>query len=266
MKFLKNAFKSLLILVGLLYVVGCIFLYFYQENMIFYPNKLDESQKLRAGIDIDIPVEKDVAIHAAFIEESKNREDGLIIYLHGNKGDVNRAISQARSMIGHGESILIPDYRGFGKSDGYIHSEKHMMSDMQAVYDYALTMYREDQISIVGYSLGSAMASYLAAHNKPKQLVLVAPFTSMLDMKNKFAWFIPDFILKYHLHNDEYLASIDCPIYMMHGEEDELIPASMSRTLQEINPDKIRMMIVPNERHRSVIFCNELHMLCDDIF
>jgi pimeloyl-ACP methyl ester carboxylesterase len=180
-------------------------------------------------------------------------ERGVILYLHGNRGSNQRCWHQAQSVAGNGYDIFMPDYRGFGKSDGDIVSEKQLFSDAQAAYDFLKKHYAESQIVIWGYSIGTGMASYLAANNHPQQLVLLAPYTSVTDLKNARAPFLPDFLLKYPLCSLDCLKNVDYPVTLLHGEYDEVIPFSCSERLQALNPKLFKLVKIP-DGHRGVVF------------
>ena len=150
--------------------------------------------------------------------------------------------------------IFMPDYRGYGKSEGEIYSEQQLFDDVQKVYDFLKQQYAENQIVIVGYSLGSGMASWLAANNHPKQLFLIAPYVSFIDLKNRYTYLLPNFLVKYPLNNKAHLASVRCPVTLFHGTEDELIPFDSSEELQQVNPQNIRLIPLEGVSHRRAIF------------
>ena len=185
MKTVKRIFYFL----AILYAIICIALYFGQEKLWFNPSKLSENHRFRAGEEISIKVAKDTDLNCLWLKEEGSK--GVILYLHGNKGSNRRCLRQARSVAGNKFDIFMPDYRGFGKSGGSIRSQKSFYADVQKVYDYLKTKYEEDRIAIVGYSLGSGLASYLAANNSPGRLFLVAPYISFIDLKKPDFTFYP---------------------------------------------------------------------------
>lgn len=247
MKRLKRTFIFFLSV----YVLLCAVLFFVQERIIFNPYKLSEDFVFRMGEEVEIPVDESTSLNCLLIEESDSK--GVILYLHGNRGSIRRCIRQAENMMGNGYDIFIPDYRGYGKSDGKIESEEQLQADAQKVYDYLKTKYDERQIVILGYSLGSGLASYLAAQNQPKKLVMVAPYLSLLDLKNRRAPFLPDFLLRYPMKSEEYLSKVTSPITLFHGLHDRVIPFDSSEKLRALNPDKINLVSVESS-HRGILF------------
>lgn len=224
-------------------------LYFTQERFIFYPHPLRD--RYVKSNEVRIEVDTDVSLHCLW-QKRKNRK-GVILYLHGNKGNVSRGAYQANSFKIDDYDIFIPDYRGYGKSDGKITNDRQLLNDANAVYEYLKKYYKESQIVIVGYSLGSGMASYVASKNKPARLFLAAPFTSLVDIKNKYLWMIPDFILKYRLANKEHLKNVTAPVTIIHGTEDEVVTYSHSENLKEKFPE-IELITLNGVGHRNLIF------------
>ena len=238
--------------IGGVYIIACLGLYFLQDQIIFRPQPLPETHHFRTGTEVEIPVEEGIALNALWIREARSK--GVILYLHGNRGSNRRCLRQTRGMQGHGYDIFMPDYRGYGKSDGSITSEAQMHADIQEVYDYLKQHYRETQIIVLGYSIGTGMATYLTAHNDPQQLVLVAPYLSMVNLKNRWAPVIPNFIVRYPLRSADWISKIEQQITLFHGTEDNVIPYDSSEELQQLNPERSQLITLQGESHRGALF------------
>lgn len=247
MKWLKRFGIFLLVI----YSLVCGLLYFSQERIIFHPDKLPENYSFSEGEEVELPVGDGISLNCLWMKEPSSK--GAILYLHGNRGSNERCLHQARSMAGNSYDIFMPDYRGFGKSDGQIASEEQLFSDAQAAYDFLKKHYAEDRIVVVGYSIGSGMASHVASQNNPQQLMLLAPYTSVVDLKNGMAPFLPDFLLKYPLRNDAILQGVKFPVTLFHGSFDEVIPFQCSEKLCAINPGLFKLVKL-DEGHRGVVF------------
>lgn len=248
--------RKILIVLLALYLLLIGGLFFAQERFIFLNDQLPEDYRFDRGEEVEIEVEPGIRLSCLWLKEPQAQ--GVILYLHGNKGSNRRCARQASNLAGLGFDVFMPDYRGYGKSDGCISSEKQLLSDVEKVYAFLLDHYDESRIIIVGYSLGSGMASWLATHHKPKHLVLVAPYLSLTDMKDRLFPFVPDAILKYRLPNDEYLRRVHSPVTIVHGTDDELIPFECAETLHRLYPERVELVPVPGAGHRRVIFSNTL--------
>jgi pimeloyl-ACP methyl ester carboxylesterase len=129
--------------------------------------------------------------------------------------------------------IFILDYRSYGKSEGEIKSQAQLFEDNQIVYEKLKKEYEEENIIILGYSIGTGMASNLASKNDTKQLILQAPYYSLTDMMRHRFSFIPTFILKYKFATNEYLKDCKMPITIFHGNQDGVINYESSTKLKE---------------------------------
>jgi hypothetical protein len=244
--------KRLCLTLFFLYALACAALYLAQERLIFHPDKLGEDYAFAEGEEVELPVAEGISLNCLWMKEP-GPPRGAVLYLHGNRGNNRRCWHQAQTMSGNGYDIFMPDYRGFGKSDGQIVSEGQLLADAQAAYDFLKKHYPENRIAVVGYSIGTGMASWVASQNRPQQLVLLAPYTSGVDLKDGRAPFLPDFLLKYPLRSEEFLRNAAFPVTLVHGLHDEVIPFHCSEKLQALNPARFRLVPV-EEGHRGVIF------------
>jgi hypothetical protein len=243
--------KRIAVTLGVIYLLLCGALFFTQESLIFHPRHRPVAYSYGSYPEEWIEMEDGIRLHALHLKQQAAK--GVVLYLHGNVGDNGRSLYQTKSIAELGYDLFLVDYRGFGKSEGSITSETDMTTDLQTVYDRLKATYGEEQIVIAGYSLGSGPASFLAANNKPKAVVLVAPYTSLTDMKNLFFGIFPDFLLKYELNNLANLGSSRSPVHILHGSNDELIPLSMGRALRAVDPTRIRLSELSGTGHRGAI-------------
>ncbi|MBB4078547.1 hypothetical protein GGR28_001160 [Lewinella aquimaris] len=243
--------KRLLAVVGIGYLLLCLVLYAFQERLIFRPNALPRDYAFEQGTESWLTTPDGVELSVLSFQHEK--PDGAILYLHGNRGSNRRSLYQTRDLVDTNHDLYLFDYRGYGKSGGEISSEAQLFTDARLVYDTLARRYGEDNILLVGYSMGTGMASYLAATAHPRHCVLVAPYASITAMKNLWLWAVPDFILKYPLNNVEHIARANCPVTILHGDRDGLIPYAMAEEIQEAAPDRVDLIELPNTGHRGAI-------------
>jgi alpha-beta hydrolase superfamily lysophospholipase len=125
------------------------------------------------------------------------------------------------------------DYPGYGKSEGSINSQQQLFDDIQVVYNEIKKIYFEQNIIVLGYSIGTGLASKLASTNHPKLLILQAPYYSLTDMMRKTYPIIPTFLLKYKFQTNEYIRNCHMPIVIFHGDQDEVIYYNSSLKLKK---------------------------------
>ena len=249
---LKTLTNFVAILAGI-YLILCLVLYFTQERLIFYPEKLEKDYTFRFGQEFEELTFKTgdgVQLHGLLFPAEKSK--GLVFYLHGNAGSLRSWGDVAQVYTDLDYDVLLLDYRGFGKSEGAIHSETQLFADNQLVYDEMKKRYSEDEIIVLGYSIGSGMASRLASENDPSQLILQAPYYSLVDLVGQKMPVVPSMVLKYKLRTNEYLQQCEMPITIFHGELDQLIPHSSAVRLKEESGDKINLVSLPGQGHNGI--------------
>ena len=234
-----------------LYTVACILLYLFQETLIFRPRQLAPDYRFAAGEEFDLQTPDGVNLNVVAFRHPGAR--GAILFLHGNRGSNRRSLYQTEALVGAAYDLYLFDYRGYGKSGGKITSEAQLYADAQLMYDTLAGRYGETNLIVAGYSLGTGMASYLAAHNAPRHCVLAAPYASITAMKNLWLWMVPDFILKYPLRNVEHVAAARCPVTVLHGEGDDFIPIGMAEEIRDAAPERVKLIPLPGVGHRGAI-------------
>lgn len=227
-------------------------LYFFQEKLIFYPDKLPENYRYGFNQNFEemmIKTSDDKLINALFFKAESTK--GLIFYLHGNAGSLESWGTVAKLYTDMNYDVFILDYRGFGKSEGSISNEKQLFEDNQIAYNLMKELYNEEDIIILGYSIGTGMAAKLASENNPKLLIMQAPFYSFKEMMSNQFYF-PTFILKYKFNTNEYLKQCECPIVIFHGDRDEIVNYKWSLKLKEEFKDKIQLITLQGEGHNGI--------------
>jgi len=248
-----------------IYCLLCLGLYFTQHKLIFAPHLTSATEKYRTGYEVEIPLEDNLNMNTLIIPAQKGkRSEGAIMYLHGNKGNIQRGIYQTRTMRDRGLDIMIIDYRGYGKTEDRPRNDSQMIDDANKAYLYLKENYNENKIYVLGYSLGTGMASYIAKKNNPAHLILVAPFTSLTAIKNQFLWFFPDFLLKFKLNNAKYVKDLKTATTILHGTDDTVVDYGYSLELKEIN-SKINLITSKGQSHRGIIFDPLLSKALDKI-
>jgi uncharacterized protein len=220
-KILIRILKIVLILVVVLLGI----LYLMQESLIFHPEKLDDNYTFKYEEpfeEINLKANDGTLINGLLFKADSTK--GVILYLHGNAGTLATWGGIAETYTQNNYDIFIPDYRGFGKSGGSISSEQQLFDDAQLAYDKLKEDYNEDDIIVMGYSIGTGIAAHLASQNKPQLLILKAPYYSLVDMMKRSYPFAPTFLLKYKLETGEYLKECKMPITLFHGDKDTQIP------------------------------------------
>ena len=145
------------------YVLIVVSVYFYQEKLIFDQSKLDQNytfQFQNKFDEINLKTSNNETLNGLIFYAEKPK--GVIYFLHGNSRDLSGWGDVAPYFLDNNYDIFMIDYPGFGKSTGEINNEKQFLADIQIGYDYLKKKYNENQIVILGYSIGTGPSAYLA--------------------------------------------------------------------------------------------------------
>jgi fermentation-respiration switch protein FrsA (DUF1100 family) len=138
-----------------------------------------------------------------------------------------------REITAAGSSVLMLDYRGYGKSEGHP-SEKGLYKDADAGYRYLLDHgYGTQQIVVQGESLGTAVAIDLASHHPCGGVVLESAFTSGRDVAGTVLPLVGPLLFR-GFYSERKIAKISVPLLFFHGKRDRIIPLRLGRALFEV--------------------------------
>ncbi|MCB0383393.1 MAG: alpha/beta fold hydrolase [Psychroserpens sp.] len=259
---------SIVITVSVIYVAISIALYYLQDYMLFKPEKLPkdfqfdyENQETK---EYNLET-RDGAVINGLRFFPKGESKGVVLYLKGNSKSIKGWGKFAVDFTRHGYNVLMVDYRGFGKSTGR-RSQKAIKRDLQLVYNKLKEMTTEDRIILYGRSLGSGFAAKLASMNHPKMLILDAPYYSLTKVTARYAPFMPlSLLMKYPLPTYKWLKYVQCPIHIIHGTNDKLIPHKTSVKLSKVNPKLTKLHTVIGGGHKDLNNFESYHSMLDDI-
>lgn len=255
----------------ILYIIGgIIFLsvlaYFVQEKFIFKPEKLKQDFVYKYDAPFEelfFDVEPGVRINGLHFKVENAL--GLVLYFHGNSRSIKGWAKYAKDFYRYNYEVVLVDYRGFGKSTGK-RSEQSMLRDVQVVYDTLKQKFPEHHLIMYGRSLGSGFACKLASENKPRYLILDAPYFSFKKTIERFLPILPlKYVLRYHLRTDKWIRHVNCHTYILHGTRDWLIPIRNSEKLQAISPHRITLIRIKGGGHNNLPTFPEYHNFIRDI-
>ncbi len=223
--------KTILILLGLYVMIG-ISLYALQEKILFLPSILAQDhvyQFSQPFEEVFLETEDGAVLNAIHFKIENPK--GVILYFHGNAGDLSRWGLIAEYFVGQQYDVFIMDYRTYGKSTGKL-SEAVLYIDAQQCYDHLMKHYDESEIILYGRSLGTGIATNVASKNSPKQLILETPYYSMIDLaQHRFPVFPVKYLLKYKIPTNEFIKDVNCPITIFHGTDDSIVPFESGKKL-----------------------------------
>ncbi len=253
--------------VAIILAIG-ILIYFFQHKFFFQPEKLPPDFKfaydhLNAE---EKTVETEPGAKINYLHFHVEKPKGVVIYLKGNTKSIKGWGKFAIDFTRLNYEVIMMDYRGFGKSTGKRNVEA-MKRDSQFIYELAKNEFTEDKIVVYGRSLGSGFAARLAAKNNPRLLILTSPLYSLLRTIHRYLPFMPAKpFLRYNIPTFHYLKNVRCPIKIIHGSDDSLVPINTAVDLSEINPKLTRLYVILRAGHLNIHQFEEYHHVMEEIF
>ena len=162
------------------------------------------------------------------------KDNRIVLYFHGNGGALRHRVPRFRGLVADGTGLVALSYRGYGGSDGSP-SEEGLIADARAAYDFASARHPDATIAVWGESLGTGVATALAAEKPVRALVLESPFTSTADIALATYPFIPvRLLMKDQFKSDERIGAVKAPILILHGARDRVVPIAYGERLYEL--------------------------------
>lgn len=214
---------TILTLIAVAYILIVALLYLLQRNLLFFP------VAARGGISEETIMFKndDVSLHGWVLNQGQKK---ALIYFGGNSEDITDNISLFRDLFKNYTVYLI-NYRGYGKSQGKP-TQQGLFSDAVSIYDQILELH--SSISLMGRSLGSGIAVYLAAKRKVEKLLLLTPYDSLAEVaQTHYPYFPTRYLVKDRFDSVTYAKNISVPILIISAELDQVVPVKHAEKLRD---------------------------------
>jgi hypothetical protein len=242
------------------YLLLCFSIEIWQNRLIFFPDSEIKNTPQDFNIEyeeVNIAIGKD-NLYGWWLPDNNNSKK-VMIYLHGNSSNISGANLRAASRFRQaGFSILLVDYRGYGKSTGAFPTEASVYRDAQSMWDYLIEErgIKAENIYIYGHSLGGAIAINLAVKSpQAAGLIVECTFTSIREMAGyqKFYNLLPlDFIVNQKFDSINKIANIKIPLLVVHGVEDKTVPSFMGEALYNKAKQPKKLWLVDNAGHNNI--------------
>lgn len=175
----------------------------------------------------------------------------VYVYFHGNARNLSRRSERFRAMTAEGEGLVAFHYRGYGGSGG-VPDEDALHRDAAAIYAETVRRFPRNPVILFGESLGSGVATRLAASVPSAALVLDSPFLSMQDrVHNLYPWLPVRMLLQHPFRSDLAMPKVAAPLLVLHGELDRIVPISEGRALFERASSPKEFRVYPTAGHVS---------------
>lgn len=239
------------------YSAFVLLVYFGQSRLVYFPEKQLNNTPGVIGLaytTVSIPVSDGETLHGWWMSVPDAK--GAVLFFHGNAGNISHRINYLTMFKRLGYSTLLFDYRGYGQSSG-TPSESGTYRDAQAAWQYLIETkgIAPERIALFGESLGGAVASWLAAREKPGLLVLASTFTSVPELAAEIYPFLPvRWISRFEYNTLASLQAVTCPVFIAHSPEDDIIPFGHGQRLYRAAPQAKQFLPLEGSHNTGFIF------------
>ena len=241
---MKQAILALLSLCFVVYFGVGAFIYVVQRQMLYHPSRETRSRQLEPRV-----FEHEGETLNVWQAGPEKHTDALL-YFGGNAEDVLLNLGDFRNWF-PGHTLFLVNYRGYGGSSGSP-SESALFGDALAIYDEIQPDF--ERISVIGRSLGSGVASFLASERAVSRLALVTPFDSVLNVaKGLFPIYPASLLVRDRFDSASLAKKIEAPVLVLIAEADEVIPRQRSDALVEaLGAARTRVEVIPAAGHNDI--------------
>jgi fermentation-respiration switch protein FrsA (DUF1100 family) len=248
---LRSAAFAVLRLTLVLSALGGLLLLF-ETRFIYFPSRAHEATPAGLGLpseEVRLTAEDGVRLHGWFLPVRGAR--WTVLLSHGNAGNISHRLDRTLFLQTRlGASVLLYDYRGYGRSEGSP-DEPGTYRDARAAYRYLVEQRRvpPERLVLFGESLGSAVSLDLALAHPAAALILEAPFTSVPAMARTTIFFPLAPFVRTRYDNLEKVGRLRMPLLVLQGDHDEVVPFAQGRRLFEAAPGPKRFFAIPGAGH-----------------
>src|SRR4051812_20796717 len=238
------------------YAAIALALWHFQERIVFQPPRFVDAVDIGSATRLSFESSDGTELFAFVVGNQSARS--AVLAFHGN-AVVARLVIPWATQVAHrlNTCIVLAEYRGY---DGLKSSPTYAGTriDALAVLKAAAAHLHldENDFFIYGHSLGSAVATELAAEGKGRALILQSPFTSARDMVAR--WPVVGFrvgwslVSRVHYDTLARVRTLEIPVHVAHGERDMIIPVSMGRAIHAAARVPGKLLVVAGAGHNDV--------------
>jgi hypothetical protein len=253
--------RMLLIALAAAYLSACALLVPFQSKLIWFPGKPGAATPRDAGLDFEdvtLATQDGERLHAWFLP-ARGEPRGALLVSHGNAGTIEDRLHIARFFVETRVSVLLYDYRGYGRSTGSP-SEEGTYADARAAWKELVEQrgFAPARILLYGESLGGGVAVELATEVKSAGLILHDTFSSMADAASfHYPWLPVRLLLRTHYDNLAKIGKVRGPLLLIHSPDDEIIPFEQGQKLFAAAAEPKELLVTAGEHNGPGYLGNE---------
>ncbi|MHC4405269.1 MAG: alpha/beta hydrolase [Planctomycetota bacterium] len=246
-------FRRATLLALTVYIVCVVLMMIFEESFIFFPSPYPDGDWQPDWLPFEdawFQSADGTRLHGWYVEHETPR--AVVLFCHGNAGNITHR-AQMASVLHEvvGVSVLMFDYRGYGRSEGKP-NEPGVLADARAARQWLAERagIGEEDVVLMGRSLGGAVAVDLAALDGARALVLESTFSSMADLAaHHYPWLPVRWLLRTRLDSASKIADYGGPLLQSHGDADTIVPFRFGRRLFEAAHEPKTFITIPSCGH-----------------
>ena len=235
------------------YLAVMVLMMIFEETFIFFPMRYPEGDWDPPGLEFEdawFEAADGTRIHGWYVPHE--RPAAAVLFCHGNAGNLSHRSDTLERLHGQvGASVLIFDYRGYGRSDGKP-DESGVLADARAARAWLARRegIAETAVVLMGRSLGGAVAVDLAAADGARALVLESTFSSMPDVAAyHYPWLPVRRMMRSRFDSAGKIANYHGPLLQSHGDGDRIVPYEFGLRLFEVANEPKRFIPLSGFSH-----------------
>jgi len=244
--------KAFSLMLVLAYAAICAYLYSQQNSMVYYP-QVENRDFSKQFEQFEIEFQNgDIRLHGWGNIQNVSPTNPLFIYYYGNGDEASRTIPRLEKMGAN--NFLVINYRGYGRSTGQP-EEQSLKNDALFVFDEVTQQgqIKSDSIVLVGRSLGSGIATYVASERKIAKVILVTPYDSIVNVaQDRFPILPISLLMNQRFESDALAPQIDEPLLCIIAETDRIVPTNHAHRLCDMWKGKMQKVILKGTNHITI--------------
>jgi fermentation-respiration switch protein FrsA (DUF1100 family) len=171
-----------------------------------------------------------------------------LVYFHGNAEGAADNLPMAERLAARGRDVFLVEYRGYAGMPGSP-SEHGLYHDAEGAI--AALEVPDCRLVLVGRSLGSGVAVEMARRGRGKALVLISPYTSMVELARRMVGGLARVVVADQFDNASKIGTLTMPITVIHGQQDQVVPFAMGAALSRLARGA-RLVSLPHCGHNDI--------------
>jgi len=246
-------------------IITCLVWYF-QTYLMFHPERLRAEFVFEFNHtfeEINIYTDFSTRING-ILWKTDLKSKGLIFYFKGNTRSIKGWSKFALPFLNHGYDVCMFDYPGFGKSTGG-QSEESFYLSAEIMYHELRKKYESQDIIVYARSIGAGFGAFIASHHHVKKLILDSPYYDFYSLAKRYFFWLPlAWICSYKIPVHAFVQRCECPVFIIHGINDWIIPLYHSKKIKRKKPS-VQLIQIKDAGHNNLLAFEQYHLALNNI-